>query len=88
VPKPDRRAYEIFLEKHAVEPARSAMFEDIAKNLVVPHELGMTTTLIVPKTVDPFREEFEHDAVKTPHIDHITNDLADFLRDCMVSAHP
>ncbi len=50
VPKPDRRAYEIFLEKHGVEPSRSAMFEDIAKNLSVPHELGMTTTLIVPKT--------------------------------------
>jgi putative hydrolase of the HAD superfamily len=83
VPKPDRRAYEVFLEKHAVDPGRSAMFEDIAKNLVVPHELGMTTTLIVPKTIDPFREEFEQEAVKTPHIDHITNDLADFLRDCV-----
>jgi putative hydrolase of the HAD superfamily len=84
VPKPDRRAYESFLEKHAVEPSRSAMFEDIAKNLVVPHELGMTTTLIVPQTIDPFREEFEQEAVKTPHIDHITNDLADFLRYCVV----
>jgi putative hydrolase of the HAD superfamily len=80
VPKPDRRAYEIFLEKHGVEPARSAMFEDIAKNLTVPHELGMTTTLIVPKTIDPFRESFEQEAVKTPDIDYITNDLADFLR--------
>jgi putative hydrolase of the HAD superfamily len=84
VPKPDRRAYEIFLEKHAVEPAQAAMFEDIAKNLVVPHELGMTTTLIVPKTVDPFREEFEQEAVKTPHIDHITNDLAEFLQHCVI----
>jgi putative hydrolase of the HAD superfamily len=79
VPKPDKRAYEIFLDKHAVEPSRAAMFEDIAKNLVVPHELGMTTTLIVPKTVDPFREAFEQEAVKTPEIDYITNDLADFL---------
>ena len=59
IPKPERRAYERFLDKHGVEPARAAMFEDIAKNLVVPHDLGMTTTLIVPKSVDPFREEFE-----------------------------
>ncbi|HZA93952.1 MAG TPA: HAD-IA family hydrolase, partial [Gemmatimonadales bacterium] len=80
VPKPDRRAYELFLERHGVEPSRSAMFEDIAKNLTVPHELGMTTTLIVPKTLDPFRESFEQEAVKTPDIDYITNDLADFLR--------
>jgi putative hydrolase of the HAD superfamily len=79
VPKPERRAYERFLEKHGVEPARSAMFEDIAKNLVVPHDLGMTTTLIIPKTIDPFREEFEQEAVEAPHIDYITNDLADFL---------
>jgi putative hydrolase of the HAD superfamily len=79
VPKPERRAYERFLERHGVEPARSAMFEDIAKNLVVPHELGMTTTLIVPKSIDPFRDEFEQEAVEAPHIDYITNDLAAFL---------
>ena len=40
VPKPERRAYERFLERHGVEPARSAMFEDIAKNLVVPHDMA------------------------------------------------
>ncbi len=79
IPKPDRRAYEIFLEKHAVDPARAAMFEDIAKNLVVPHDTGMTTALIIPRTIDPFREPFEQEAVKAPHIDYITNDLADFL---------
>ena len=79
VPKPERRAYERFLEKHGVEPMRSAMFEDIAKNLVVPHDIGMTTTLIIPKTIDPFREAFEQEAVEAPHIDYITNDLADFL---------
>ena len=81
VPKPERRAYERFLERHGVEPARSAMFEDIAKNLVVPHDLGMTTTLIIPKTIDPFRESFEQEAVEAPHIDHITSDLAGFLAD-------
>ena len=80
VPKPERRAYERFLDKHGVEPSRSAMFEDIAKNLVVPHDLGMTTTLIIPKTIDPFRENFEQEAVEAPHIDHITNDLAGFLQ--------
>jgi putative hydrolase of the HAD superfamily len=81
VPKPDRRAYERFLKLHTVEPARAAMFEDIAKNLVVPHDIGMTTTLVIPKTIDPFRETFEQEAVKAPHIDHITNDLAGFLNE-------
>jgi putative hydrolase of the HAD superfamily len=79
IPKPDRRAYERFFEKHGVDPAGAAMFEDIAKNLVVPHDTGMSTVLVIPKTLDPFREEFEQEAVKAPHIDYITNDLADFL---------
>jgi putative hydrolase of the HAD superfamily len=78
-PKPDRRAYEIFLERHEVEPSRAAMFEDIAKNLVVPHDLGMTTCLVLPKTVDPFRDAFEQEVVSAPHIDHTTTDLAGFL---------
>ena len=79
VPKPDRRAYESFLRQHIVDPARSALFEDIAKNLVVPHDMGMTTCLVVPKTVDPYRDAFEQEAVQAPHIDHVTSDLAGFL---------
>lgn len=86
VPKPERRAYERFLDRHGVDPTRSAMFEDIAKNLVVPHDLGMTTVLVTPRTIDPFRERFEQEAVEAPHIDYITNDLADFLDD-RVGAH-
>ncbi len=65
--------------RHDVDPRRSALFEDIARNLVVPHEFGMATVLVVPRTIDPFREAFEQEAVKEPHIDHITNDLAAFL---------
>jgi putative hydrolase of the HAD superfamily len=88
VPKPDRRAYEKFLKKHVVEPDRAAIFEDIAKNLVVPHDLGMTTTLVVPKTADPFRDEFEQEAVEAPHIDHITDDLAGFLTGRVAAEKP
>ncbi len=79
VPKPERRAYERFMDRHGVDPARAALFEDIAKNLVVPHDLGMRTVLVVPRTLDPFREAFEQEAVREPHIDYITDDLADFL---------
>lgn len=79
VPKPEARAYELFLDRHGVDPARSAIFEDIAHNLVVPHALGMTTTLVVPRTADPFREAFEQTPVIAPHIDHTTDELAAFL---------
>jgi putative hydrolase of the HAD superfamily len=78
-PKPDRRAYDLFLDKHGVEPSRAAMFEDIAKNLVVPHDLGMTTCLVLPKSVDPFRDAFEQEVVQASYIDHTTTDLASFL---------
>ncbi|WP_349370630.1 pyrimidine 5'-nucleotidase [Salinarimonas sp.] len=80
-PKPNREAYDIFLARFSVDPAKAAMFEDIAKNLRAPHELGMTTTLVVPKTVDPFRDAFEQEAVEEPHINYITDDLAAFLAD-------
>ena len=88
VPKPERRAYEIFLDRHAVDPARSALFEDIAKNLVVPHDLGMTTCLVVPRTVDPFRDAFEQEAVAAPHVDHVTTDLAGFLVERCLAVAP
>ena len=86
VPKPDRRAYMTFLARHAVDPQRSALFEDIAKNLVEPHDLGMTTCLVVPKTPDPFRDAFEQEAVEAPHIDHVTSDLTAFLEESCLPA--
>ncbi len=84
VPKPERVTYERFLDRHGVDPTRSALFEDIARNLVVPHDLGMATVLVVPPILDPFRESFEQAAVQEPHIDHITSDLAGFLETCVL----
>ena len=84
VPKPERSTYERFLRAHGVEPRRAALFEDIARNLAVPHDLGMATVLVVPKIADPYREAFEQEAVREPHIDHITDDLATFLTGCVL----
>ncbi len=47
-PKPAPQTYQKFLRDHGVDPAKSAMFEDLARNLVIPHQLGMTTVLVVP----------------------------------------
>ncbi len=84
VPKPERSTYERFLAQHGVDPRRSALFEDIARNLAVPHAMGMATVLVVPAGIDPYREAFEQEAVRAAHIDHITNDLAAFLRTCVL----
>ena len=79
VPKPQARTYEKFLAQHGVDPATSAMFEDLAKNLLVPHRLGMTTVLVLPRLWDPFREAHEQMSIEAAHIDYSTTDLARFL---------
>jgi putative hydrolase of the HAD superfamily len=85
VPKPAAVTYERFFERHVVDPARAVMFEDLARNLIIPHERGMTTVLVVPKPGqmdhgDAF--EITSEAVP-PHIDFVTNDLARFLNDAV-----
>jgi putative hydrolase of the HAD superfamily len=79
-PKPLAQTYDRFLARHGVEPSRAAMFEDLARNLEVPHKLGMTTVLVVPEaTRDIFREDWELEGRNAPHVDHVTDDLAGFL---------
>ncbi|RFB78662.1 pyrimidine 5'-nucleotidase [Methylovirgula sp. 4M-Z18] len=86
VPKPAERTYLRFFEAHGVDPARAAMFEDIAKNLVVPHARGMTTTLVAPKKgAKDHREPWEIGSGREPYIDFVTDDLGAFLRDLPVS---
>ncbi len=82
VPKPHREAYDGFLARHTIDPNRAIMFDDLEKNLVVPHEVGMATVQVVPG------DDFTHDQVDAwelgrttgPHVHHITGDLAGFLR--------
>lgn len=82
VPKPHRQAYDGFLGLHSIDPKRAIMFDDLEKNLVVPHEVGMATVQVVPG------DDFIHEQVDAwelgrttgPHVHHITGDLAGFLR--------
>jgi putative hydrolase of the HAD superfamily len=79
-PKPQPQTYDRFLKAHGVDPASAAMFEDLARNLAVPHALGMTTVLVVPPgTREVFRESWELEGPGEPHVDHVTDDLAGFL---------
>jgi putative hydrolase of the HAD superfamily len=80
-PKPSPQTYQKFLRDHAVDPARAAMFEDLSRNLVVPHQLGMTTVLVVPDgSKEVVREDWELEGRDAAHIDHVTDDLTGFLR--------
>jgi len=82
-PKPSPQTYDRFLEVHKVDAQRAAMFEDLARNLAVPHALGMTTVLVVPEhSREVFREGWELEGRDAPHVDHVTDDLVGFLQRC------
>jgi putative hydrolase of the HAD superfamily len=84
-PKPFRQTYERFLLRHSVDPTKAAMFEDLARNLEVPHALGMTTVLIIPeRTREVFREGWELEGRDAAHVDHVTDDLVGFLETIVV----
>jgi putative hydrolase of the HAD superfamily len=86
VPKPDPVAYSIFFTKHGVNPARAAMFEDLVKNLKVPHEVGMKTVLITAKSgINDMRDEWEKRQATPAFVDFVTDDLAGFLQGTGVS---
>ncbi|MBY6239963.1 pyrimidine 5'-nucleotidase [Methylosinus sp. Sm6] len=81
VAKPHEEAYLRFFDRHAVEPARAALFEDLARNLVFPHARGMTTVLVTPAPGgEDRRESWEIAHGREPHVDFSTSDLAAFLR--------
>ncbi len=80
IPKPDPATYQRFFDRHAIDPARSAMVEDLARNLLVPHARGMATVLVVPQGADG-REPWERGGAADPHVDFVTADLARFLLD-------
>jgi putative hydrolase of the HAD superfamily len=79
-PKPSPQTYDRFLKAHGIDAQKAAMFEDLARNLVVPHALGMTTVLVVPEhTREVFREGWELEGRDAPHVDHVTDNLVGFL---------
>ena len=66
-PKPDPRTYNLFLEKHAINPKTACMFEDMQVNLKPAHDLGMTTVWFHGDTAPPHHEHVHHKSGKLPH---------------------
>jgi len=66
-PKPERRAFDRVFARAGVVPQQAAMFEDDARNLAAPHEMGMRTVHVAPEPV------------RAAHIHHHSDDLAGFL---------
>jgi putative hydrolase of the HAD superfamily len=80
IPKPELGPYQKFIAQTGINPETSAMFEDIARNLEVPHALGMATVLVVsPENRDAEYLNRTTGGTQQEHIHHITDDLAGFL---------
>ncbi len=69
-PKPHAPTYDVFLQKHGINPKTACMFEDMAINLKPAHDLGMTTVWL----------HAGRDAeVALPHVHHRSDTLARWL---------
>ncbi|MBY0613273.1 MAG: pyrimidine 5'-nucleotidase [Beijerinckiaceae bacterium] len=80
LPKPEMATYRRFFERHAIEPAKAAMFEDLERNLKPAKESGMRTVLVMPKTGQQDHRDGWEKVVSAPdYIDYATDDLSTFL---------
>jgi putative hydrolase of the HAD superfamily len=77
IPKPEISPYEKIIDLFNIEPNKSAMFDDIAKNLVPAKKVGFT-----PVWVDAGYENFSDDIeASKEYLDFQTRDLSLFLKD-------
>ena len=72
-PKPDLHGYRLLVQQLGIDPARTAMVEDMAQNLVPAKKLGMTTVW-----VDNGSERGNH-GYDPAVVDHRIADVADWL---------
>ena len=77
IPKPEISPYEKIIDLFDIEANKSAMFDDIAKNLVPAKKVGFT-----PVWVDAGYENFSDDIeASKEYLDFQTRDLSLFLKD-------
>jgi putative hydrolase of the HAD superfamily len=74
LPKPHPVTFRRMMDAHAVDPAKTAYFEDSVRNLAPAAELGMTTILVGPHA----------GVAEAPFVTHRTRRLAPFLASARV----
>jgi len=79
--KPHPNVYARLIAETGADPARTALFEDLARNLIEPRRLGMTTVLVLPPgTREVFLADWDLEKGPEPAADYMTENLAGFLR--------
>ena len=74
VPKPAIESYSLLCKTYSIDPTRAAMIDDIARNLEPAAQLGMMT--VWKKTNAEWSKNIEAEI----YIDHVVDDLKDWLR--------
>ena len=75
IPKPETKPYKEFIDMFNLNPAKSIMFDDIAKNLVPAKKVGFTSVWI-----DAGYENFTDDIKNSKEfLDYKVRDLSNFL---------
>jgi len=75
IPKPEIQTYEKLIETYNINPNKTIMFDDIAKNLVPASKVGFTTVWI-----DVGHENFSDDiASSKKYLDYQTKNLSNWL---------
>lgn len=82
-PKPDSQSFAKLLEISEIDPRNALMMDDIEKNLLGAHQIGMTTVWVPTRD---YRAENSPEITDFPHIDHLTENLTEFLAEA-VDAH-
>jgi putative hydrolase of the HAD superfamily len=85
-PKPQLPAYDHLVESFDVDPNRSVLFEDLARNLLPAHQMGFVTVLVTsdkdwshePEGARPATSGDTHD-----HVHFSTDDLSGFLTELL-----
>ena len=72
--------FDKLLEHAAIDPTRSAMFDDLHSNLAPAKQLGMTTVWLKTHK-DWSNGKGDPGSEAPPHVDHATENLTDFLAD-------
>ncbi len=75
IPKPEMSVYKKLLIDLDIDPKKAVFFEDMAKNLLPAHELGMRTVWI------PNEAHWSHEQSSGDHIHHVVDDLSDWLHE-------
>ena len=82
IPKPEIQTYEKLIETYNINPNKTIMFDDIAKNLVPASKKGFTTVWI-----NVGHENFSDDiASSKKYLDHQTKNLSNWLSNVNMSS--